>query len=75
VAGIRHAWHSCIGDEGYRTACAEFLDEFCGSAGFVVLVIGSEPRLDFKVFQEVPGMPRVFRRNQVNGAQDFERAP
>ena len=71
---IRNPWKTGVGEE--RDLCARFQtgDQFRGATRFVVLMITDEWLGDAEMLQEQPRMPRVFGRNQVNGAKRLQRA-
>ena len=55
-------------------AGGKLLDEFGGAARFVVFVVADERLSDFKMREQVPAVPRVFARDQIDRFQNLQRA-
>lgn len=66
MSRIRNRRSSGIAYQSHLRALLELDNDFRGARDFVVLVIAHEALLDFKVREQLGGLPRVFASDQVH---------
>ena len=76
LAGVADRWTASVGDERHRLAALKPFENLPAAAGFVELEITQQRLAETEMFQQLPGSPRVLRRDHVavfEGPQSAQR--